>query len=303
MLDTIMSADFIFIVIRVTTPLLFAALSALFAQKAGIVNIGVEGYMLTAALLGVVFSHYTQNVWISVFLTLLVTGLFSLIIAFSIIQFGTDEVLSGLAFNMFASGFTVFTLYQLTGDKGLSASLQSKVMPSINIPIIKDIPVLGTIISGHHILTYVSIISVLLVWFVLYRTKYGVKVRAVGENSKAAESVGINVNRIQYSALLVSSVFAALGGMFMSMGYLSWFSGNMTSGRGFIGLAATTMGQVEPLGVMLSSLLFGLADALSNSILNTNIPSEFLQMIPYIATILGLVLYSVRKNKVERKKN
>lgn len=302
-LKLIFSSAFIFIVIRVSTPLIFASLSGLVAEKSGITNIGIEGIMLSSALVGVLASAFFKNAYIGLLVTCIFGMMMGLLLAVSIINLGANPVLSGLALNMLAQGGTVFVLYLITGDKGISAGINSLVVPNIAIPIIKDIPIIGKILSGHNLLTYLSFISVALIHVVLYKTKFGIRLRSVGENPDAAVSVGIDVNRTRYFALMVSGGLAALGGAFMSMGYLSWFSANMTAGRGFIGLAATTMGMGKPVGVMLASLLFGMTDALANSLFDINVPSQFIQMIPYISTVVGLSFYSYKSSNRKVKKN
>lgn len=203
---------------------------------------------------------------------------------------------------MFASGGTVFILYLLSGDKGSSTSLASKVLPSVQIPLLKDIPVLGPILSGHHILTYFSILSVLIVYYLLNRTPLGLRIRSVGENPHAAQSVGVSVIKIQYAALLLSGFFASLGGAYMSMGYLSLFTRDMIAGRGWIAIAAESMGRSTTVGTALTSLLFGAADALSNALQVLKIPAELIATLPYVATVIGLVIYAVSETRKKNRK-
>lgn len=295
--DAIFSQSFGYSIIRVTTPILFATMGALISNKAGVVNISLEGTMLSSALAGVLVSAFTDNLLAGLLAGLLVGILLSLLLAYFHLNLKTNIFLTGIAINLLSSGATVFLLYIFARDKGISANLASKVFPNVAIPFLTDIPVLGPIFSGHNILTYVGIFSVVFMYFFLYRTPMGLKIRAVGEYSKAAESVGINVTKVQYSALALSGVFAALGGMFMSMGYVSWFSRDMMSGRGFIGLAAESMGKGTPLGSMIAAIVFGFADALSNSLQTMGLPVEIILVIPYLTTIIGLVIYSISKHK------
>lgn len=301
--DVIFSTAFGYAILRVTTPILFAALGALISDRAGVTNIGLEGIMLTSALVGVIVSALTGSAWIGLLAAVIAGILIGLFIAYFALNLKTDIILTGIAVNLMASGGTIFVLYLVAHDKGMSASLNSKIMPSVALPLIKDIPVLGPILSGHNILTYFSLIAVFLVYILLYKTPLGLRIRAVGENSNAADSVGISVNKIRYIALAISGALAGFGGAYLSMGYVSWFSTNMTAGRGFIALAAEAMGRGTPLGTFLTSLLFGFADALSNSLQSLRIPAEFVQMIPYIATLLGLVIYATQeKSKIEKAK-
>ncbi|MCD9023593.1 ABC transporter permease [Cohnella silvisoli] len=301
LLDVILTTDFAFSVLRVMTPILFAALGALISNRAGIINIGLEGIMLVSALTGVVVSAYTHSAWVGLLAAAMGGTLIAGILAFFTLQFKTHIILGGIAINLFASGGTVFILYLLSGDKGSSTSLPSKVLPSIDIPLIKDIPVLGPILSGHHVLTYAAILAVFVVYYLLNKTPLGLRIRSVGENPHAAQSVGVSVMKTQYIALLLSGFFAGLGGAYMSMGYLSMFSRDMTAGRGWIALAAEAMGRGTTLGTSLTSLLFGAADALSNALQVLKIPAELIGTVPYIATLVGLVVYAI--NETRRKNN
>lgn len=302
LLNVILTTDFAFSVLRVTTPILFAALGALISNRAGIINIGMEGIMLVSALTGVIVSSYSQSAWVGLLGAVLAGTLIAGLLAFFTLKFKTHIILGGIAINMFASGGTVFILYLLSGDKGSSTSLPSKVLPSLELPLIKDIPVLGQILSGHHVLTYVSIIAVFVVYYLLNRTSLGLRIRSVGENPHAAQSVGVSVLKIQYTALLLSGFFAGLGGAYMSMGYLSLFTRDMIAGRGWIAIAAESMGRSTTIGTALTSLLFGTADALSNAFQVLKIPAELIATLPYVATVLGLILYAVSETRKKNRK-
>lgn len=302
LLNVIFTTDFAFSVLRVTTPILFAALGALISNRAGIINIGMEGIMLVSALAGVIISAYTQSAWIGLLGAVMAGTLIAGLLAFFTLKFKTHIILGGIAINMFASGGTVFLLYLLSGDKGSSTSLPSKVLPSIDIPLLKDIPVLGPIFSGHHILTYLSIIAVFVVYYMLKRTPLGLRIRSVGENPHAAQSVGVSVIKIQYTALLLSGFFAGLGGAYMSMGYLSLFTRDMVAGRGWIAIAAESMGRSTTVGTALTSLLFGAADALANAFQVLKIPAELIATLPYVATVVGLIIYAVSETRKKNRK-
>lgn len=297
LLHAIFSADFVYSVLRLTTPILLAGLGALITDRAGVMNIGLEGIMLCAALAGVIGSAMTQNTFLGFLFALLVGMALGLLMAYFAIHLKTDMVLTGIAMNLLASGGTVFVLYAVANDKGMSTSLKSLTMPVINIPFIQDIPVIGTVISGHNLLTYLALISVAAMWILLYKTPLGLRIRVVGENSHAAESVGIHVKKVQYIALAISGILAAMGGAYMSMGYMDKFARDMTAGRGFIALAAEALGRGTPVGTLLSSLVFGTADALGSNLQVLDIPVQFVQMLPYVFTVVGLVLYSAMKHK------
>ena len=295
--SAIFSADFISSVLRLSTPILFAGLAALITDKAGVINIGLEGIMLSAALAGVVGSAFGGNAFVGLLLALVVGVAIGLLMAYFAIGLKTDIVLTGIALNLMASGGTVFLLYVITKDKGMSTSLKSFTMPVIQLPLIKSLPVLGDILSGHNSLTYLAFLFTVLVWILLYRTPLGLRIRVVGENISAAESVGIPVKKVQFTALAISGVLASMGGAYMSMGYMDKFARDMTAGRGFIALAAEALGRATPLGTLIASLFFGMVDALSSNLQILNVPVQFVQMLPYVCTIVGLVIYSAIKGK------
>lgn len=296
LISYIFSADFVYMWIRVATPILFPALGAVICERAGVVNLGLEGIMLISALFGVIGSYLLGGLVQGMLTGILASILVSCIFAYFHLVLHADNILCGTAINTLASGLTVFMLELFTGEKGTSASIKSFAFPSVNLPLIEDIPVLGKILSGHNLLTYLAILSVFLVWFFVYKTPLGLRIRAVGENPNAASSVGISVMRMRFLAIILCGVLAGFGGMYLSMGYLSMFTRDMTAGRGFIALAACAMGQATPVGAFLSALVFALFDGLSNILQVLHMPAEFVQMLPYIATILGLTLFSIQKS-------
>ncbi|XMB85974.1 ABC transporter permease [Mycoplasmatota bacterium WC44] len=298
----ILTPEFGYSVLRISTPIIFATLGAMISTRAGVLNIALEGIMLLSALLGVVFSAFIPSVWVSLLLTISVAGFVGFLLGYLSIKLKSDIILTGIAFNLIAAGGTVFLLYLLTGQKGVSTSLASQVLPRVKIPLLDKLPFIGESLAGvfsnHNVLTYLSIIAVVVLYLFVYKTPLGLRIRAVGENPKAAESVGINVHKTQYIALVISGVLCGLGGAFMSMGYLSWFGANMTAGRGFIAMAANGMGGATPVGGFIVSLFFGFADAFSNGMQGViKIPTEIIRMLPYLATVVGLVVYNIQKRK------
>lgn len=292
--DLIFTSDFFYSILRVATPLLFASMGAVVSDVAGVPNIALEGMMLMAAFAGMFFSYLFGSAWAGLAFAVLTAVIAAGVLAFFTLYYKTNIILGGIAINSLASGGTVFFLYLAAHDKGTSVSLDSKVLPNINIPFIDNIPVLGPAISGHNILTYLSILAVVFTFFLLKRTALGYHIRAVGEKKEAADSVGISVVRTQAIALVISGIMSGLGGAFMSMGYVSWFSRDMVSGRGWIALAAEAMGQRGAIGTAATSLLFGVTDALSNAAATLGWPSDLVKTIPYCATLAGLAVFSVR---------
>ncbi len=310
-LPTLFRADFLFSILRITAPILFATLAALIAQKAGVTNIGLEGIMMISALFGTLSAYWTQSWFVGVLCALFIGILIALMMAFFSLNLKTNIILTGIAVNMLGAGGTVFLLYLFTGMRGNTASLSSPniLIPTVNIPLLKSIPFIGQILSGHAVLTYIAFFLVYMTWVLLYKTPLGLNIRAVGEDPNAAQSVGVSVNKIKYIALALSGALSGLGGAFMSMYYSQSWNANMVAGRGFIALAAEAMGRGEPVGAMWSSLLFGLAQALRTKVSGIQGVSSYLvSSIPYVVTILGLFIYAastyrrVKKKKVEKEK-
>lgn len=293
--QSICSTDFVYMWIRVATPILLAALGAVVCSKAGVVNLGLEGIMLISALFGVLCGAFGGNLLWGLLGGIGSALVVSLIFAYFHLVLKANATLCGTAINTAAVGLTVFVLQLATGEKGTSSSLHSFSFPVLEIPLIKDIPILGEILSGHNTLTYVALLMVVLVYILLYKTPLGLRMRAVGENEHAASSVGQNVIKIRFIAILICGVLTGLGGMYLSMGYMNMFVRDMVAGRGFIALAACSMGQATPVGALVSSLVFAFFDGLSNILQVLQLPSQFVQMLPYLATIAGLTIFSIQQ--------
>mgnify|MGYP000997116152 CR=1 FL=1 len=300
-LNALLSPEFLNAALRATTPILFAALASAIVSKSGVVNMALEGIMLFSALFGVVFSAAFQSSWLGLLATMAMGGVIGFLLAFFILKLKTDEILAAIAINLIANGATVLILIAVAGDRGVSSSVASVPLPKINIPVIEKIPYIGEVISNQNVLTYISLILVVVVHLFLYKTPLGLRIRAVGENKNAAESVGISSKRVQYITIILSGILASMGGFFLSGGFMTKFTTGMSAGRGFIALAASSMGGDTPIGAFLVSLLFGAASALSNILQLGDWPHELIQMIPYATTIVGLGIYSYRRMKKREK--
>lgn len=294
--SVVFSADFLFTSIRVMTPILFAALSCMVFVKGGIDPIGTEGIMLSCALAGPVGGYLTKSALGGVIFAMIVGTALAFLFGYFTIILDTNPVLAGIALNTLSGGITIFTTYYLTGNKGSTQSLNSPVCPEIDIPVLKDIPVLGDILSGHNVLTYLGILCVFLLGIFFWKTTTGLRVRAVGENESAAKSVGLNIMKYKYIALLMAGCLAGIGGAYMSMGYVSFFSRDMIAGRGWIGMAAESMGLGTPWRIAGSVLIFGMADSLAVRLQMLNLPSQLIQTIPYVVTIIAIAIYSRRRS-------
>ena len=273
--------------LRLATPIAYGALGGLFSERAGIVNIGLEGMMLTGAFAGVTVSYFTGNPWLGVLAAILAGGFLGLIHGFITVRFAGDQVVSGTGINIFALGFTAYMSQIFWGSRGASESVQG--LPIISIPLLKDIPILGDIIGTHTPLVYLMIIITVLSYIVLFKTPFGLRIRAVGERPDAADTAGINVFKTKYLCLIISGMLAGLGGAFLSLGHLSLFALGMTGGRGFIALAAMILGKWMPFGAFGASVLFGFADALQMRLQALGLlPSQIILTIPYVLTIAVL---------------
>lgn len=315
-IGAIFSAAFLASILRVTTPILLPSMGALVSSAAGVLNIGLEGMMLSAAFTGVVVSAYSLQwfgpevggqigPWLGLAAGVLTAVLLALLLGFFHLRLKTNLVLTGLAINIIGSAATVAVMFELTGDRGNTSKLASLKMPFVQLPaFINDIPIVGSFVYGvfnnQNVMTWIAFISVFVVSFMMYRTSFGMHLRAAGENPSAAESVGINVNRTRYLALVISGIFAGLGGVAMSMGFLSLFQRDMVAGRGFIALATPLLGGGTPVGTMFASLVFGFFDAFAIRIGTLSIPAEVPQMIPYVATVMGLVIYALNGQQTRR---
>lgn len=297
----IFSVDFLNSVLRMGTPLLFVGMAAIIGAKANVLCIAFEGMMLFAAMGGVLGSAWTQNLLLGASFGILCGMAIAALFAYFVLKLDTAPMMIGLGLNILGSAGTVFALWIFAGSKSSSTALPSLVFPNVDIPIIKDIPVLGDVISGQNVLTYLSLITVAIVYIFIYKTPLGLRIRAVGEDPAAAESVGVNVVRTKFIALMISGVLASLGGIFMSMGYMPYFNRDMVAGRGFIGIAAQNLGAGHPLATMLWTFVFGGATALGNIAQSYRLPSQFASMLPYAMTLLGLVLMNINVKKSPRK--
>lgn len=275
--------------LRSATPILYPALAGIFSERSGVLNIALEGVMLISAFTAVVGSYYTGNAWLGVLMAIGAGLLTSLVHAFMCVHMRADQAIVGTGINILGAGLPSFLLLKMFGSQGISPIVTR--IPEMRIPFIADIPVIGPIFGHQSPLVYLSLIMVPLSWFLLFKTPFGLRLRAVGENPRAAETVGVNVYLMRYSGVLISGVLAALGGAFLSVSYLAQFVKLMTAGRGFIGLAAMIFGRWNPWGALFACLLFGFADSLQAAAQAANVPiaPQFLLALPYILTIVALV--------------
>lgn len=288
--------------VRLSVVLTLACLAGLFSERAGIFDIGLEGKMLIAAFLSAVVSYQTGNVWIGVLAGIAGSVVLSVIHGIASITYRGNQLISGVALNFLASGITVVAgnaWYKqggrtptLTGD----ARFHDITLPFANA--IKDVPIIGQIyagvISGHSAIVYIAFLVVPLTWWILFRTRFGLRLRAVGENPASADTAGISVNRLRYTAVLIAGVLCGLAGAYLSTSQAAGFGREMTAGRGYIALAALIFAKWRPFYALGATMLFGLLEAISNLYPNINvfglfdIPVQFTQALPYILTVVIL---------------
>lgn len=289
------SVAFYAAVVRLTTPLLLASMGGLVAERAGIVTFGMEGIMLMGALAGVVGSYVTRSVWGGLLLSMIAGIFIAMLFAFMSVTVGANQVVSAVALNIGALGLSsvIYSLVFTGQDEVMQEVVKVPSLNPIKIPLLGDIPLLGPVFFNQLPLVYLAFLIVPVIWFVLYRTTWGLKIRAVGEHPHAADTVGINVFRVRYLSLVFTGIMAGLAGAFLSIGQLNTFQENMSAGRGFIAYTAIVFGKWEPVGVFLGTVLFGLADALQLRIqaLNLDIPYQALVAFPYLVTLIVLVLF------------
>jgi len=272
--------------IRNATPLAFAALGGLFSERSGVVNIGLEGLMLIAAFAGVAGATESGSTMVGLLVALLAGGAFALVHAVATITFDADQIISGTAINLLALGGTGFLMVAVYGAGGTSPRIPG--FAPVELPGLSAIPVLGPGLFDQSPFVYALYLLVPLTWFVLYRTSFGLRLRAAGEVPEAVDAAGLSVTRLRYAGVGLSGVFAAAGGAFLSMSLLSAFTENMTVGRGFIALAALIFGRWNPLGAAAAAVLFGFAQALVFTGVGEAVPPQLVESVPYLLTIVAL---------------
>ena len=252
------------------------------------VNIAMEGMMLTGAFFGVAADLAWHNPWLATGVAMLAGALMAMVHAVVSIQFRADQIVSGIAINIFAAGLTVFLINRIYGLQDVGHVDQSALLPNINVPGLDQIPFLGKVFFQQNVIVYVALVLLVLTHLVLFRTRLGLRIRAVGEHPQAADTAGINVFAIRYGAVVTSGLLSGLSGAFLAIGISNTFVPNMTDGRGYIALAAVIFGKWTPFGAFIACLIFGLGQAVydNNSIIHVS--PYLLSMLPYLLTLIVL---------------
>jgi simple sugar transport system permease protein len=275
--------------VKTALPLVFGALAGVLCERTGVINVAIEGQLLSGAFAAAFVGTIAGSTWAGL-LAAAFGGLFiALLLAVLAIRYLVDQVVLGVVLNLFAAGLTGFLFTQLMQPHGDEFN-QPPVFPTWRIPVLADIPVIGPALFATNIFGYLAIVLVVVVQLALFRTRWGLRTRAVGEHPTAADTVGIKVNLTRYRNVLLAGLVAGVGGASLTIGDVGSFNSNMTGGKGFIALAALIFGRWSPVGATLAALLFGFTGALGTFLSNIGspIPSEFLAMLPYVATVVAV---------------
>jgi ABC-type uncharacterized transport system permease subunit len=280
--------------VALAAPLLYAALGEMISESAGVINIQLEGMMLTGAFTGVYGAHATHNIVFGFVAAICGGALLAAIHGVTCLVFRANQIVSGVVLNILALGATSYGLVVLLGS---NAGNSVETLRALRIPVLAEIPILGTALFDQNVMVYLAFLLVPCIWWLVWRTGFGLALQAAGERPHAADSLGVRVGRMRWIALLACGALAGLGGAQLTLAGIGAFTQNVTAGRGFIALAAVVFGGWRPLGVLFAILLFALADAfqIRAQALGIHIPYQFLAMLPYLVTILALTLLVRRR--------
>jgi ABC-type uncharacterized transport system permease subunit len=293
-----MISDIAFSAIRISTPLIFAALGGLLTFQAGMLNIALDGFMIVAAFAAISAAYATGSLVAGVLAGILAAMLLAAFLALFNLRFRAHIFIAGIAVTFLAYGLTALLLKSVLGQDGVFASDAIPTFASLDIPFVDDIPIIGPLVSGHTLLVYMAYLAVPLVAWSLYGTRWGLRVRVVGEAEDAARAAGIQVDWIKFQTMVLSGLFCGLAGAYLSLGYVSLFAKQMTNERGLIALAAIFFAKGRPVRTAAVAVLFGLATALSVRLPQvTGAAPQLLQLIPYLVTILAMIVVGVRATR------
>lgn len=269
--------------------LLLPALGGLISERSGVVNIAMEGMMLVGAYAGVMTALATHNVWLGVLGAMIAGGLLALVHAVVSIHFMANQTVSGIAINLAALGLTNYLLPLQTNGQGAPALSSALRLPQFSWGPLANIPFIGPVFFQQNVIFYVAIVVVIGIHLLLFRTNIGLRIRAVGEHPQAADTAGVNVRLVRYLCVLSSGLLSGLAGAFLSLGIAGIFNQNMTSGEGYIALAAMIFGKYTPFGTAGACIIFGLGEALSPRLQSTGVNADLLSALPYLLTLIALV--------------
>jgi simple sugar transport system permease protein len=274
--------------LSMAVPITLGAFSGILCERSGVVNIAIEGMMLMGAMVGSIVGSVTGSIWLGLIAAMFSSALLALVHAWLSIKYKINQIISGTVINIFSTGMTSFISSMFL--QNIQSLNKTPRFPNVSIPLLSKIPFFGPVLFSNSLFVYGMILLLVVLQFALFRTRWGLRLRSVGEHPKAADTLGINVYRTRYMAVILGGLVAGFGGAYFSLGSVGRFDEGMTAGKGFIGLAAMIFGGWIPFKAMLAGILFGFADALASSvsILRSPIPGQFINMLPYIVTIVVL---------------
>jgi len=268
--------------------LLLPALGGVISERSGVVNIAMEGMMLTGAFFAVWADLNWHSPWIAVLVAMIAGGLMALIHAVVTIRFRADQIVSGIAINIFAAGLTVYLVRTIYGVQDVGHVVPAEALPNWSVPLLSAIPFIGKVVFQQNVVVYIALILLVVVEIVLFRTRLGLRIRAVGEHPQAADTAGLNVYVIRYGAVITSGLLSGLAGAFLAIGVSNTFVPNMTDGRGYIALAAMIFGKWTPRGAFVACIIFGLGEAIYANNSTIHVSQFLLSMLPYLITLIVL---------------
>jgi simple sugar transport system permease protein len=294
-MSSIFNSSLIYATFRSATPIIYAALCASITQKADILNIGTEGIMLTGAFAAVAVSYTTGSWFLAILVAMFAGLLMAGIMAVSNLKYGADICAIGMGVNMFALAITKFLMTSVFGMRGTFSNPGIIPIPRVHIAFLEAFPRLNSIFNNWALTEWFVIVFVFALWFILYKTKWGLHLRAVGQHPLAAQTAGINVLSMKYQSILISGLIGGLAGAHLSLGYSKLFTENMTNNRGFMGVAAMFFGNAHPVFTSIGCLVFGFTDSIGSRLQSFGIASQLVLMMPYIVTIVVLSISMISK--------
>lgn len=289
--ESVFSMNMLIATLRMAVPLAIASIGSVLCERSGIINLGIEGMMLVGAFGAVAGAHFTTNPWLGVLTGIIVGGLFGLLHAVLCIKFRTNQSVSGVGINIFASGLTIVLCRAIWDSDGSSGTVEQ--VSNITIPGLNKIPVVGQLFENQSPFLYITAIIVFVSWYVMYKTNIGLRLRTIGDHPKAAATAGVNVTRYRYVCVILCGMLCGMAGAYLSVDQSNLFVKEMVAGRGFMALAATIFGGWNPAGSLLASLLFAFAQAIRINV-EMALPQRILQMVPYLLTLLVLIIFGRR---------
>lgn len=295
LLDVLFNSTTLSSALRLSVPLILAAIGCCFSDRAGVFNIALECFMLCAAFFAALGTWYTVNPYIGVLCGIGASLICSIIFGAFVFHLKSSGIVVSIALNLSAWGLTTLLMMFFWGCRGSYLDDRLISLPSIREGWIEKIPFVGKILYGQNMLVYLSILMIFLMWFLMYKTTFGLRLRGVGLNATASQTIGISVKKYQWYATIITGIFCGIGGAVLPLGGTSIFSENMTAGRGFLAVAAVMVGRGNPLLTGIFCLIFAYTDALSLQLQNIGIPSQLVETFPYLTTILVLVISGVKQ--------